>query len=112
MVIGSLKDDGGDDDNKDGKNDFLSYRRLAFLATATSIDAIAVGASLAMVQINIYRILITVFFTFVSTAAACIIGLQGGKKLGTKVGKKSEIFGGVILILIGIRIILSHILSI
>lgn len=112
MVIGSLKDDGGDDDKKDGKNDFLSYRRLAFLATATSIDAIAVGASLAMVQINIYRILITVFFTFVSTAAACIIGLQGGKKLGTKVGKKSEIFGGVILILIGIRIILSHILSI
>ncbi len=106
MAIGAVK--GGDEDET-SKKDFLCVKRLAVLATATSIDAIAVGASLAMLEIDIPQILNTTFFTFVATAIAAFIGLQGGSRLGHKVGKKAELWGGVILILIGMKILIEHV---
>ena len=91
--------------------DFLRWKKLFILATATSIDAVAVGASLALIQITYIKISVTVFFTFIFTALASFTGLQGGKKLGDKVGKKAEIWGGVILILIGMRILIEHVIT-
>ena len=79
MVVGAIR--GGDEDEP-GKKDFLCLRRLAILATATSIDAIAVGASLAMLEIDVMHIAVTTFFTFAATAIAAFIGLQGGSRLG------------------------------
>lgn len=106
MAIGAVK---GGDEEETSKKDFLCVKRLAVLATATSIDAIAVGASLAMLEIDIPQILNTTFFTFVATAIAAFIGLQGGSRLGHKVGKKAELWGGVILILIGMKILIEHV---
>ncbi len=108
MAIGAVK---GGDEEETSKKDFLCVKRLAVLATATSIDAIAVGASLAMLEIDIPHILNTTFFTFAATAVAAFIGLQGGSRLGHKVGKKAELWGGVILILIGMKIVIEHVIT-
>ncbi len=88
--------------------DFLSKKKLFFLATATSIDAIAVGASLALLQIDTTAISVTTFFTFLTTSLASFLGLQGGRKLGDRVGKRAEMWGGVILIVIGMKILIEH----
>ena len=48
---------------------------------------------------------------FVATAVAAYIGLQGGSKLGHKAGKKAEIWGGVILIVIGMKILIEHVIT-
>ncbi len=88
--------------------DFLSWKKLFFFATATSIDAVAVGASLALLQIGATAISITTLFTVIATAAASWLGLQGGKRLGDKVGKRAEMWGGVVLIVIGMKILIEH----
>lgn len=109
MLLGAIK--GGDSEEETSKRDFLCFKRLAVLATATSIDAIAVGVSLAMLDISLLQIGNTTFFTFVATAVASYIGLQGGSKLGHKAGKKAEIWGGVILIVIGMKILIEHVIT-
>lgn len=88
--------------------DFLSWKKLFFFATATSIDAVAVGASLALLEIDTTAISITTLFTVIATAAASWLGLQGGRKLGDRVGKKAEMWGGVVLIVIGMKILIEH----
>ena len=106
MLFEAIKS--GNEEQQTSKRDFLCIKRLAVLATATSIDAIAVGASLAMLQISTTQIAYTTFWTFAATAAASYIGLQGGSRLGHKAGKKTEIWGGVILIVIGMKILIEH----
>lgn len=54
------------------------------------------------------RILATVAFTFIATASASLIGIQGGRKLGSRIGGKAEIWGGLILIFIGMKILIGH----
>ncbi len=109
MFLGAIK--GDDSEEETSKRDFLCLKRLAVLATATSIDAIAVGASLAMLDISPLQIGYATFFTFIATAVASYIGLQGGSKLGHKAGKKAEIWGGVILIVIGMKILIEHVIT-
>ena len=111
MFFGALKGDGSDSEEGTSKRDFLCFKRLAVLATATSIDAIAVGASLAMLDIDLLKIGYTTFFTFVATAVAAFIGLHCGNKLGHKVGRKAELWGGVILIVIGMKILIEHVIT-
>ena len=106
MLFEAIRSD--NEEQQTSKRDFLCIKRLAVLATATSIDAIAVGASLAMLQISTAQIAYTTFWTFAATAAASYIGLQGGSRLGHKAGKKAEIWGGVILIVIGMKILIEH----
>ena len=79
--------------------------KLMMLAVATSIDALAVGFSLAMLQVNIWYPSIVIG---VVTSAISVIGFQFGTRLGMRFGKRMEIVGGVILILIGLRILASH----
>lgn len=112
MLLDAIKGDSSDGSEEGAsKRDFLCVKRLAVLATATSIDAIAVGASLAMLQTATGHIVNLTFFTFAATAAASLIGLQWGSKLGHKVGKKANIWGGVILIVIGMKILIEHVIT-
>ena len=108
MFIGALK---GGEEEVTNRRDFLCFKRLAVLATATSIDAIAVGASLAMLEIGLVQISYTTLLTFIATAIAAFIGLQGGSRLGHKAGKKAELWGGVILIVIGMKILIEHVIT-
>lgn len=86
----------------------LITRQLVLLSVATSIDAIAVGISLAMVRLSFMKIGITTAMVLACTALASLAGLLGGRRLGSGIGKKSEILGGIILIAIGVKILVEH----
>jgi manganese efflux pump family protein len=78
---------------------------LVTMAVATSIDALAVGLSFALVQIDIW------FSGTVIGIVAFLVSLAGfwaGRQANARVGKKAELIGGIILVLIGLRILLSH----
>jgi manganese efflux pump family protein len=78
---------------------------LIILSIATSIDALAIGLSLAMLDVNIWYPSVIIG---VITAALSLISIRIGKKLSASFGKRMEIIGGAILIIIGLRILLVH----
>lgn len=79
---------------------------LMVLCIATSLDAMAVGLSLAMLKSSIVS---PVIIIGVVTLVLSAIGLNAGRFLGEKFGKRMEIFGGLILLAIGLRILYTHI---
>ena len=79
--------------------------RMVTLSVATSIDALAVGMSLAMLGVTIWYP--SVVFGVV-TAALSLLGIYLGNRLRSVWGKRMEQVGGLILILIGLRIVMSH----
>ena len=96
---------GLDDDGESFSCDPSRGRTLLVLAIATSIDAMAVGLSLAMLNIDVLQPSLIIG---VVAATMAIIGLMIGSRLGQTFGKRTEIFGGLILIAIGVRVVLSH----
>jgi putative Mn2+ efflux pump MntP len=84
--------------------DITSGLTLITLAVATSIDALVVGLSFAFLKINISIAAVTIGLV------ACIITIMLGKRLGGLIGKRAEAIGGIVLIGIGVKILLSHIL--
>ena len=84
--------------------DNFSFREVTLLAIATSIDAFAVGITIALLK---DPILISSAIIGIVAFAFSIAGIFIGKKLGNYVGDKFQILGGVILILIGIKILLG-----
>lgn len=89
------------------KKNRLSMKTLLFLAVATSIDALAVGVSFAFLNVSIIPAVIIIGLT---TFILCIGAVYIGKLFGAMIQKKAEILGGIILILIGLKILLEHIL--
>ena len=84
----------------------LSARTMFVMAVATSIDALAVGISLAMAgQVDIFA---AVLLIGVITFVMCALGVKIGNIFGSRFEKKAQIAGGVILILLGIKILLEH----
>lgn len=92
--------------NEEGEenSDKFSFKELTLLAIATSIDAFAVGITYAVLKTDI---LIPVIMIGVTAFIFTIIGLYLGKKIGNYFGDKFEILGGVILILLGVKILLE-----
>lgn len=89
--------------------DFRSTLVLLTLAVGTSIDAFAVGISFALLDVKIWEAGILIgSVTFLASMTAIRIGKSAGERLGNKV----EIVGGVILIAIGIKIFLEHMLAV
>ena len=87
------------------KCDPLNLVVLLGLAIATSIDALAVGISFAFLHISIISpALIIGVITFVLSLAGVFIG----NRIGDRLGSKMEVLGGIILIGMGIKILLSH----
>lgn len=83
----------------------LTYRRLITQAIATSIDALAVGIGFAVMKVNIFSAALYIgAITFVCSVA----GSNLGKKFGQMFKQKAEIFGGAILVFIGIKIFIEH----
>jgi putative Mn2+ efflux pump MntP len=80
---------------------------LLILALATSIDALAVGLTFAFLEVNIA---LASSITGAIALAVTVIGFLLGRKAGKLLGKRAELVGGIILISIGFRILLSHIL--
>lgn len=95
----------------------LGIKAMFLLAVATSIDALAAGISLvAVVQLplfiggafNFSSIWVAVAFIGVVTFVLSTLGVKLGGKVGDKLGKKAEILGGCVLVLLGIKILLEH----
>ncbi len=83
----------------------LSFLKMFLFAIATSIDALAVGVTFALLKVNIWVCAgIIGAFTFVFSFVGAIIG----RKVGEKFKNKAEIFGGIILILLGLKILIEH----
>lgn len=86
-------------------DDSLSVRTMLLLAVATSIDALAVGVTYAFLQVNIVP---AVSFIGIITFTLSAIGVKVGNVFGVKYKSKAELTGGVILVLIGARILTEH----
>ncbi len=86
------------------KND-ISIKNMFILSLATSIDALAIGITLAIVKANI---LLVMLFICIITFAFCFLGVIIGNKFGEKNKKLASVFGGLILIGLGLKIVLEH----
>lgn len=83
----------------------LSPKVMLLLAVATSIDALAVGVTFAFLQV---RILPAVAFIAVITFSLSMAGVKIGNVFGTRYKSKAELAGGIILLLMGVKILLEH----
>lgn len=106
LLIGSnmIRESLSDDEEAEEDSDKFSFKELTLLAIATSIDAFAVGITIALIN---DPILISSAIIGIVAFIFSIAGIFIGKKLGDYVGDKFQILGGVILILIGIKILLG-----
>ena len=90
----------------DEKNADLSVKAMFVMAVATSIDALAVGISLAMAgNVNIW---LAAAFIGVCTCSLSALGVKIGNVFGSRYEQKAQIAGGAILILLGLKILLEH----
>jgi putative Mn2+ efflux pump MntP len=92
----------GEDEEKPQSHSFLV---LAVTAVGTSIDALAVGVTLALICAPI---LVTALAIGAATFTMTTIGVTAGHRLGARFGKHAEVVGGVALILIGVAILAEH----
>ena len=102
---------GGEEDLPGG--DPCSWKNLLVMSLATSIDALAVGASLAVMPrtgllIHSWGYLICCLVIAVVTFVICFAGVKIGCRTGNFFGRKAEVIGGIVLILIGVKILLEH----
>lgn len=91
--------------NCENKNDKVDFKTMVILALATSIDALAVGITFAFFEVNV---LLAITIIGLITFLVSIVGVKIGNRFGDKYQSKAEFLGGVILILLGIKILLEH----
>jgi len=103
MIIEALREE---DKSEEGSFDVSRWGVLLYLAVATSIDALAVGVSYGALGVDIMEpaVIIGIFSAFFSVS-----GLLLGSIMGNVFGNKAEIFGGVVLCLLGIKTLLENI---
>ena len=87
------------------QNDSIKFKDMLILAVATSIDALAVGITFAFLKVNI---LLAISLIGIITFIISVFGVKIGNLFGDKYEKKAEFAGGIILILLGIKILLEH----
>ena len=78
---------------------------LSLLAVATSIDALAVGVSLPMLNAPLALTLVTIGLT---TAVTSALGLYAGRRFGALLGRRLDAAGGLVLIGLGVKLVLEH----
>ncbi|HJB28089.1 MAG TPA: manganese efflux pump MntP family protein [Candidatus Blautia faecavium] len=86
-------------------DDSFDVKTMLLLAVATSIDALAVGVTFAFLRVNIVT---AVIFIGCTTFVFGVAGIKIGNVFGSRFRAKAQIAGGVILILIGLKILLEH----
>lgn len=85
--------------------ELFELRALAVLAIATSIDALAVGVTLPILDAPLLLSIVTIGVT---TAVLSAIGLFAGRRFGAVLGQRLDIFGGVVLVGLGLKILYEH----
>lgn len=93
------------DDEIEKRNDNIDIKTMLLLAVATSIDALAIGVTFAFLKVNIF---LAVLIIGIITLLLSLIGVKIGNKFGDKFQNKAELLGGIILIIMGLKILLEH----
>ncbi len=83
----------------------LDIRELLMMAVATSIDALAVGVTFAFLGVNVMAAVVVIGVT---TFALSFVGVVVGNRFGARFEKPATVAGGVVLVLIGLKILLEH----
>lgn len=96
------------DKDEESANSALDFKTMLLLAVATSIDALAVGVSFACIDMGVAELWSSVAVVGLTTFVFSALGVRIGNVFGSKFKKNAEIFGGIILILIGLKILLEH----
>ncbi|WP_032123060.1 manganese efflux pump MntP [Clostridium amazonitimonense] len=105
MIYESFKDEPIVCENSENPRECLNTKTMIMLSIATSIDALAVGVGFAVLRVSIVQAVIIIgLITFI----VCFMGVFVGKHCGLLLKKNAEILGGVVLILIGVKIFLEH----
>ena len=102
MAYGAVRKGCGDDAVATAD---LSAARLATLAVATSIDALAVGVSMAFMSVNI---LTSAFIIGIVAFCLSVVGGLVGRRLGCLFQRRAELVGGLVLVAIGLKILMEH----
>lgn len=102
MVYDALK---GGEDTCGVEEEKLDLKELIGLSLATSIDALAVGISFAFLKVEILPSVVCIGIT---TCLLSILGVAIGQRFGAKYQSRATLVGGIVLILIGLRILLEH----
>ncbi len=102
--IGMIKESRDSDSDAD---DSLAPKAMAVLAIATSIDALAVGVTFALMIKNIINLILAVTSIGITTFILSAVGVWIGNVFGARFKSKAELAGGIILILIGLKILLE-----
>ncbi len=92
-------------ESADELNDSFGVKAMLPLAVATSIDALAVGVTFAFLRVNIVS---AVSFIGVTTFILSAVGIRIGNIFGAKYKSRAELVGGIVLILMGLKILLEH----
>lgn len=108
LIGGNMIREGLRGDVPEGEVKRLGAGVLLLQAVATSIDALSVGLSMA--RYTTAMALVCALIIGVITTALCIFGLLAGRKAGTKLSGKAQVFGGIILVLLGIEICVTGVL--
>ena len=104
MILGGLRKEGEQPAIPDPSRGMT----LVMLSIATSIDALAVGLSLALLEVNVFWSALLIGGV---SALLSLVGLLLGNQLGMRFGKSMEVLGGIILIGIGLRVLITHIIG-
>jgi len=105
LIGGKMVYEGLRKDAEEKRTNPLDPKVLLGMSLATSIDALIVGVSFAFITINLYLATAVIWF---ATFFFSMLGILFGKITGKLLGKKMEIIGGIILFLIGLKILLNH----
>ncbi len=93
--------------NKDNLNNKVDFKSMFLPALATSIDALAVGVTFAFLDVNL---LLAISMIGIVAFILTVIGVYIGSSVGSKYENKAKILGGIILIIIGFKTLLEHLL--
>lgn len=105
IIGGNMVREGLDRDSAEECDPSLRPRDMVLLALATSIDALAVGVTFAFLQVEI---LPAVAFIGAVTFVLSVLGVKLGNVFGARYKSRAELFGGAVLILMGLKILLEH----
>lgn len=101
MIWDAIK--GGDEEEE--ANSGFDLKELLMLAVATSIDALAVGITFAFLKVEIFSAITIIGLT---TFVLSLIGVAVGNRFGSRYQQKAQMVGGIILLLIGLKILMEH----
>lgn len=105
IIGGNMIKEAFSEESSENCNDNVGFKTMIVLAIATSIDALAVGITLAFLNVNL---ILAITLIGIITFVLSIIGTKVGNVFGDRYENKAELFGGAILIFLGIKILLEH----